>query len=338
MSHGNSTREHNFKMDSEIKGENRPTDEELQGIKLFKGVSLSSIKPLLSNCPIIHLEKEETLIEAGKQEEFMYLLLSGRLRILLQLNDNQPITILEQGECVGEISILDKQPTSGFVIADQKTRVLRVDEETLWKIVDTSHDTAYNLLRTLAYRLRFGNSVMHRIQNLLREFEYDATVDPLTGFYNRRWLNKILERLIHRCQSDEGGELALSVIMMDLDHFKTFNDMHGHLAGDRALNSIAKSLTTHLRPEDTITRYGGEEFLAVLPGSDLQEAAQIAERLRRTVEETELFTVEGRPLPSLTLSLGIAQMHSGDTQDSLIGAADKALYRAKHDGRNRVCQ
>ena len=325
-------------MDSESFRDNQPADEELERIKLFTGVSLPSIKSLLTDCQIIHLEKDEALIEAGKPEEFMYLVLSGRMRVQLQRNDDQPITILEQGESVGEVSILDQQPTSGYVIADQKSRVLRVDEETLWKVVETSHAASNNLLRTLAYRLRFGNSVMHKIQSLLREFEYDATIDPLTGFYNRRWLNKMLGRLIHRCQGDEGDGRPLSVIMMDLDHFKNFNDSYGHLAGDRALNSIAKSLTEHLRPEDTITRYGGEEFLAVLPGSDLQDASYVAERLRVAVEETELFAVEGEKLPPLTLSLGIAQMQASHKQDCLIGAADKALYRAKTDGRNRVSE
>ena len=323
-------------MDLDSNRDRQPTDEELARIKLFNGVSLASIKPLLDNCQIVHLANDEILVEAGKPEEFMYLVLSGRLRVQLQRNDDQPITILEQGESVGEVSILDQQPTSGFVIADQNSRVLRVDEETLWKIIDTSHVASNNLLRTLAYRLRFGNSVMHKISSLLREFEYDATIDPLTGFYNRRWLNKMLERLINRSLSEEDGGRNLSVIMMDLDHFKNFNDTYGHLAGDRALNSIARSLSKHLRPEDTITRYGGEEFLAVLPGSDLQEATHVAERLRIAVEETELFAVEGESVPPLTVSLGIAQMQADDHQDSLIGAADKALYRAKRGGRNRV--
>ena len=336
MSQGIITREEDLKMDFESFGEGSVTDEELDGIKLFNGVSLASIKSLLANCHILHLDEDEVLVEAGKPEKFMYLVLSGRMHVQLQWDDDQPVTILEQGESVGEVSILDQQPTSAFVIADQKTRVLRVDEETLWNIVDTSHLASNNLLRTLAYRLRFGNSVMHKIQSLLREFEYDATIDPLTGFYNRRWLNKMLERLIHRNQNEEAEERPLSVIMMDLDHFKNFNDSYGHLAGDRALNSIAKSLTEHLRPEDTITRYGGEEFLAVLPGSDLKDASYVAERLRVAVEDTQLLAVEGEKLPSLTLSLGIAQMLKDDNQDSLIGAADKALYRAKDGGRNRV--
>ncbi len=336
---GRTKMEHSLKMDSELinQSSNKPTEEQLSRIKLFHGVNLSSISPLLENCSILSLSQGETLVKAGQAEDFMYLVLTGALKIFLQEEDDQPITILAEGESVGEISILDQQPTSGYVIAAQDTRVLRVDEDTLWKIVDTSHAASQNLLRTLAFRLRFGNSVMHKIQNLLKEFEYDATVDPLTGFYNRRWLNKMLERLVHRCQSEEDGR-PLSMIMMDIDHFKNFNDTYGHLAGDRALNSIAQSLTEHLRPEDTITRYGGEEFLAVLPGSDIQEAAQVAERLRAAVEETDLFAVEGELLPPLTLSLGIAELQTNDDQESLIGFADKALYRAKHGGRNQVSE
>ncbi len=325
-------------MDYESFKDNMPSDDELEKIKLFNGVNFASIKILLADSQIISISKNETLIEAGKPEEYMYLVLSGRMRVQLQKSDDQPITILEQGESIGEISILDQQPTSGYVIADIDSRVLMLSEETLWKVLETSHEVSHNLLRTLAYRLRFGNSVMHKIHSLLREFEYDATIDPLTGFYNRRWLSKMLERLIQRSKGGESESRTLSVIMMDLDHFKRFNDTNGHLAGDRALNSIARSLTAHLRPEDTITRYGGEEFLAVLPDSDIGDASQVAERLRVAVEQTALFAVEGDSLPPLTLSLGIAQMQTDDNQDSLIGSADKALYRAKHHGRNRVSE
>lgn len=308
-------------------------EEELQHIKLFHGADLTTIQKHIESCSFITLNKEDVLVKPGDVDEFMYIVLDGRLRVHLQSSDNQPISILETGDSVGEVSVIDQQPASGFVIADMTSRLLRLSEEDLWKIVELSHPVAYNLLRTIAYRLRFGNSVMHRIHSLLREFEYDAMIDPLTGFYNRRWLSKMLNRLMQRCKS---GKQPLAVIMMDLDHFKIFNDTYGHPAGDRALNSIAKALVEHLRPEDTITRYGGEEFLAVLPGSDLEDARQVAERLRLAVAETALSAVNGRHLKPLTLSLGIAQMQPQHTPDQLIEAADRALYRAKHGGRDQV--
>lgn len=311
------------------------TLEELAQIKLFHGVDVKEIQSLLNGCDVLEVPKGTILQEAGQVDEFLYFILSGRLRIQLQKNDDQPITILEDGDSLGEIAVIDKQPTSGYVVTDIDTRVLRVNEEQLWSIVEHSHTASRNLLRTIAYRLRFGKKVMNQIQSLLREFEYDATIDPLTGFYNRRWLGKMLVRLIQRCQN---GSEPLSVIMMDLDHFKKFNDSFGHLAGDRALNTIAKALVEHLRPEDTITRYGGEEFIALLPGSDLTEAKSVAERLRLAVDSTPIYGVDGKELPSLTISMGIAQMSVDSTPEQLIEAADRALYRAKRGGRDQVSE
>src|SRR5690606_21484479 len=118
--------------------------------------------------------------------------------------------------------------------------------------------------------------------------------------------------------------------------FKQYNDTHGHLAGDRALHTVARCLTRNLRPEDTITRYGGEELLAVLPDSDLEDARQVAERLRLAVRSTPVTHSSGEPLPSLTISLGIAQMQDGSDPEALIRAADQALYRAKKAGRDRI--
>ncbi len=309
------------------------TEQELGRIKLFQGVDVEEVKRLLGDSEVLVIEKGEMLQEAGQVDEFLYFILEGRLRIQLQSNDDQSITILGEGDSLGEVTVIDKQPTSGYVIADVESRLIRVNEEELWNIVEQSHTASRNLLRTIAYRLRFGKKVMNQIQSLLREFEYDATIDPLTGFYNRRWLGKMLVRLIQRCNS---GSEAFSVIMMDLDYFKKFNDNYGHLAGDRALNTVAKALVEHLRPEDTITRYGGEEFIALLPGSDLQEAKQVAERLRGAVVSTPIYGVDGKELPSLTISMGIAQLTHESTPEALIEDADRALYRAKRGGRNRV--
>lgn len=314
-------------------GDLAPTREELRALDLMQSVDLDPIEGLLRLCPVRLLAAEETLIRAGEVNSHLYLVLSGRMRVHLQSNDDHPVALIEAGESVGEISIIDQQPTSANVVADAPTRLLVLNEEMLWSVARASHAFACNLLQGLAQRLRYGNAVIHRIQELLREYEYDATIDPLTGLYNRRWLNNMLRRLMQRCTS---GSQPLSVIMIDIDFFKQYNDTHGHIAGDRALHAVARCLMRNLRPEDTITRYGGEELLGILPGSDASDARLVAERLRVAVSETAIQLSTGEPLPSLTISLGIAQMQTGQSPEQLIGAADAALYRAKRSGRNRV--
>lgn len=311
------------------------TREELQALELFSAVDIEPLLPLLRGCPVRQLEGEETLVRAGETNNYLFLVLSGRLRVHLQSNDEHPVALVEAGESIGEISIIDQQPSSANVVADGPTRLLVLDEETLWTVVRHSHPVAVNLLQGLAQRLRYGNAVIQRIQELLREYEYDATIDPLTGLYNRRWLNNMLRRLMQRCSS---GKEPLSVVMIDIDYFKQYNDTHGHIAGDRALHAVARCLMRNLRPEDTITRYGGEELLGILPGSDAADARMVAERLRVAVSDTPISLSTGEALPSLTISLGVAQMAEGQSAEALIGSADAALYRAKRAGRNRVSE
>ncbi|MGQ0658973.1 MAG: GGDEF domain-containing protein [Chromatiales bacterium] len=302
-------------------------------LDLFQQADPLALQPLLAQCPIRELRAGETLIQAGSRDGRVYLVLSGRLRVHLHSDDRYPMAMVRAGESVGEIAIIDGQSAAAYVIAHEHARVLQIEEEVLWSIVRTSHTVAFNLLQILAQRLRYGNAVIHRIRELLREYEYEATIDPLTTLFNRRWLDSMLRRLIQRAES---GDQPLAVLMIDLDRFKEYNDTYGHVAGDRALSVVSKVLRDHLRPEDTLSRYGGEELLALLPGTTREEALIVAERLRVAASEASIAQLSGRVLPAVTISVGIAQLRPGQGPESLIAAADEALYRAKRAGRNRI--
>jgi diguanylate cyclase (GGDEF)-like protein len=140
-------------------------------------------------------------------------------------------------------------------------------------------------------------------------------------------------RDLHR--ADRGGT-PVSLLMIDLDRFKPFNDTYGHDAGDTVLRRVAVILREHVRAEDVVCRFGGEEFTIVMAGVDTSEAAARAERLRAAISDVE-FDWHGQPLGTITASFGVATYpgHAG-TKTDLIRAADTALYQAKHDGRNRV--
>jgi diguanylate cyclase (GGDEF)-like protein len=167
-----------------------------------------------------------------------------------------------------------------------------------------------------------------RLRETLRS---QAIRDPLTGLFNRRYLEETMAREINRVKRQE---TPLGVIMMDLDHFKRYNDTFGHSAGDELLSAMGILLKSQIRGEDIACRYGGEEFLVIMPGTSLEVALERAETLRQAVKEMHL---QHPGLHPTTLSLGVAVYPDhGDTELQLIQSADAALYRAKQAGRDRV--
>jgi diguanylate cyclase (GGDEF)-like protein len=167
-----------------------------------------------------------------------------------------------------------------------------------------------------------------RLRETLRS---QAIRDPLTGLFNRRYMEETLERELNRVKR-QGAPLG--VIMMDLDHFKQYNDTYGHSAGDDLLSALGSLIKSQIREEDIACRYGGEEFLLILPGTSMEVTLERAEILRQAVQEMHL---RYRSLKPITLSLGVAVYPDhGDTGLEIIQAADAALYRAKQAGRDRV--
>lgn len=161
-----------------------------------------------------------------------------------------------------------------------------------------------------------------------RRLERLATTDPLTGLNNRMKANEMLADEIRRT---ERHATPLSVIMMDLDHFKPINDSLGHGRGDTVLTGLGQLLAERVRDTDRAARWGGEEFLILCPQSDIDAAQHLAEGLRQAVEDADLGI--GQPL---TASFGVARLAPGETAEALVDRADRALYAAKHAGRNRV--
>lgn len=158
-----------------------------------------------------------------------------------------------------------------------------------------------------------------------RQLETRVQTDPLTGALNRNGL----EQAIREALSDRAGRLSL--ILLDIDHFKRINDSRGHSAGDRVLSALAQRVQERIRDSDRLARWGGEEFVLLCGGSDLRQAAGLAEKLRSLIE-SEPFESD----LSVTASFGVASLQHGQTLDQLFNAADEALYRAKRGGRNRV--
>jgi diguanylate cyclase (GGDEF)-like protein len=168
---------------------------------------------------------------------------------------------------------------------------------------------------------------------LREKLENMALRDGLTGLYNRRFLDETLERDLSKLKRDNK---KAALLLLDVDHFKRFNDTHGHQAGDEALRRVGTALAAAVRASDVVCRYGGEEFLVFLPDCDQTEAVAKAEKIRAAVAGTSM-TMGDRVIPSVTISIGLAMYPAhARTRAQVIQAADRALYRAKGDGRNRV--
>ena len=173
--------------------------------------------------------------------------------------------------------------------------------------------------------------------NVYAEILKHATLDALTGFYNRRQLE---ERIKQEVSSAKRHKRDLCAIMTDIDFFKSVNDTYGHSAGDIVLKTVARIIKSQLRDYDTAGRYGGEEFVILLPFTKLDEAELVAERLRKAVEEKKIDIskiVPNKNDISVTISLGISQYNNTE-DNTFIQNADKALYKAKESGRNKVCK
>lgn len=192
------------------------------------------------------------------------------------------------------------------------------------------------MLTTMAMSLLtfvIGFAAAWRIQGQRKRnaFFSEARTDMLTGLKNRRAFDEDLGRLF--AQRQRQG-VYFSLILIDIDHFKSFNDGHGHLAGDAALRSVAQVLSSALREMDIVCRYGGDEFAVICPGSKLHEAAVGAERVRQMIASRAVSLKQGDF--RITVSLGVAEVVSPEIAEGLIQRADEALYAAKYAGKNRV--
>jgi diguanylate cyclase (GGDEF)-like protein len=227
----------------------------------------------------------------------------------------RPIELLNQRMREGRASgnLRDIDPTEFFELGS----LLQTTQDHLEKAQDQQ-----NLTTAIHHAFR-------------KRIEHLAEYDSLTGLYNRHYLNSVLPLQVAHAMNVKD---QLSLIMLDVDHFKHYNDTCGHLEGDNVLARVAEILRNGVRTRDFCCRYGGEEFLVVLPNSSLERASTIAERIRRAIEDTPFTHEDKQPGGQVTASLGVATCPDhAPAADQLTECADQAMYLAKRLGRNRIC-
>jgi diguanylate cyclase (GGDEF)-like protein len=306
-------------------------------LHLFGGVNDPAVTKRLADCKVILVPSGQTVLDNNSKGTRLFIVLRGSLGVAQAATETRPmdgtVSRILPGECVGELSVLDEESHTGCITALEESELLVIEADRLWRLIDESNGVARNMLRLLSFRIRAANAQIRRRHKVGEFYRQLSMVDGLTGLQNRAWLNNHLSTMV--TTSHEVGN-PLSIILIDLDHFKKFNDQYGHLIGDEALKTAARVLTDTLRPRDFAVRYGGEELMVILPNTNLKASAIVADRLCEQMRQAIVFADMHKPLPHITASFGVASLAPEQNADMLIATADAALYRAKDAGRNQV--
>jgi len=273
-------------------------------------------------------DREIVLLEAGHTEEIQNALDKGRIDLVLM--DNQ-MPGKSGMEWLSEITSKQLAPVVILTGSGTEEVASQAFQEGAFGYLPKSNLCHKKLKNTIDGAL----DRWMRLQQAMADkekLERLANFDPLTGLYNRRAIFAKLRELINRANRYKEH---FSLIMLDIDHFKRVNDHYGHLTGDEVIEKIASLILQNIRDTDIVGRYGGEEFIFILPQTNLSSAWVIAERIRSIIEKAETKTPAGNVF-TVTVSQGLSEWERGEDAKSLISCADEALYKAKVKGRNRV--
>ena len=301
-----------------------PLFQEVLGYLLVKHLSESWLQPLSSG---------QVLLVPGQTNNIIYIILSGRLLIQTKESGVEPIAILGEGECVGEMSMLEDAPVSAYVIAATYCKLLAIDHTAMWELINSSHAAAHNMLNILTSRIRNTNQIVTENFEQQQGFSGSSMVDELTGLYNRHWTHEKFDRHLRRAILNRK---PCCVLMLEMDQHKEFVGRHGQLGGDQALRNIAHTILSSLRPDDQAGRHNGEKFAIFLPDTALADARSTSERLKTAISQSLVVLPSGDALPSITVSIGISEALSDDTVIGLFTRADEALQLARDSGGNCV--
>jgi diguanylate cyclase (GGDEF)-like protein len=273
----------------------------------------------------------EEVLEAEDGETALRLMEQGRADVVVCdvfMPRMGGVELLAKRKLSADLSAIPVIMLTGAADTERKVELL---EQGASDYVTKPFDPRELLARVQVHlRVRLLQEELRKSNDRLRKI---SCTDPLLDIYNRRHLDGILAAEVSRAQR---YGVLLSVVLVDVDHFKSVNDRHGHGAGDRVLRGLSQTLVSSVRTADVVTRYGGEEFAIVLAGTGIAGAYTLSERLRAAVEQLEV-PVEDDVL-RVTASFGVSEVHRPtDSPAELLQRADEALYTAKHRGRNRVC-
>lgn len=318
----------------------REAVEFLKQVELFSLLGDEEIESIIEFLRTIHVDEAGTLFRQGDEGHELYIVRSGKIRVAITLHDGREKDITEflPGDFFGEMSIFENAPRSATCYASEQSSLYALMGRDFYRLIKDSPSLAikimYRMSNITTRRLRSTGEFLSDMVVWGKRARKRAITDELTGVYNRHFLDDALENQIHRAR--EGGS-PLSVVMVDLDHFRSINDAYGHEVGDEILLSAVEIFKRHLRERDILARYGGDEFTILLPQTGIEKARSLAQMVCDEMEQVETLQHRGGTLTRVTTSQGIAAfpIHANNLP-ALMKKADEALYRAKELGRNRV--
>jgi diguanylate cyclase (GGDEF)-like protein len=312
----------------------------LAGVGIFSLLDGSEVASVLPHLAARELAEGELLFRQGDEGDELFIIQSGGVRVALALAEGaeHEITRMGPGDFFGEMCIFDSAPRSASCTATAATRLFSLSRQGFSGLIARRPRTAlklmYRMLNVTTQRLRETSGFVTDMVTWGESARKRAVTDELTGAYNRRFLEDSLDGYL--AEARQKGR-PLSLAMVDLDHFRQINEAHGQAAGDEAIKGVASAFRAALHPGDVVARYGGDEFLLIMPSTDSREAAGRLDGLCGHVAGLGILAHLGGPVSAVTTSIGVASWpeHAEDLP-ALKAAADAALYRAKEEGRNRV--
>jgi diguanylate cyclase (GGDEF)-like protein len=314
----------------------KASEELLQAVPLFASLPRAALEALAEDAVTVSFAAKEIVCRQGDPGDSLFVVQSGHVEVIV-LDEQQvetQLAILSPGEFFGELALLDGEPRSATARALTDSTLLVIRRNHFFSVL-RGPNVLENLLAVLAQRVRQADNLVAARGMDNRKLEEEALTDALTNLGNRRKLFRDLDTLQARSRR-YGQHCALA--MCDIDNFKKYNDTYGHAKGDEALRTVAQTLAHHCRAGDEVYRYGGEEFLVMMPAQTTQTAWVGMDRMRQSLEDLQVPHTGNPPLNVLTFSAGIASMSPDDsaTAAEALEKADQALYEAKRQGRNRV--
>jgi len=333
--------------------------------ELFKGISDEEKKVLKDNYfTQLHYHPGDIIIKENDRSNELYMILKGIVQITRNTVAGKISVLItrKEGEVIGELGVIENKTRSSSIVSQTDVTLLKIDKDNLFEMLFVMPTLKKNINHIIATRFRQTiyqtSSEIFKYQILLdlnqtimaqkkeleklntelekknKELYQMAMTDQLTQINNRCFIMEVLTKTF---SNSLRHQLDFSCILIDIDYFKKFNDIYGHLAGDFVLKNTAQLIKNLLRKGDYVARYGGEEFLILLPNTPIENANIVAEKIRKTIEET-VYNYNDDTQLNVTISSGLTNNHIGSPENEyqMIKNADLALYEAKRLGRNQA--